>query len=651
MPFQLTTEYSPAGDQPQAIERLVEGLRRGFRFQTLLGATGTGKTFTVASVIARADRPALIISHNKTLAAQLAAELRAFFPNNAVEYFVSYYDYYQPEAYVPQLDLYIAKEAEINAEIDRLRHRATQALLTRRDVVIVASVSCIYNLGSPVDYREASFEVRVGDKLVRSEFFRKLVELHYERNNLELGKGKFRARGGTIEVGTADDSYLRLELDEHGVVASISLFDLKSRVLRSEVESAWIFPATHFLLPRSRLESALHSIEEELEERVSELKSQGKLLEAQRLESRTRYDLELIRETGYCPGIENYSRHLSGRRPGETPMTLLDYFPEDFITIIDESHVTVPQLRGMYEGDKSRKDALVEYGFRLPSAYDNRPLRFEEFLGKVGQVIFMSATPGEFELEVSSQVVEQIIRPTGLVDPEVVVKPARNQVDDLVGELLRVVERGERALVTTLTKRSAEDLADYLLRRGFRVHYLHSELESLERVRVLRDLRGGKYDVVVGVNLLREGLDLPEVSLVAILDADKEGFLRSKTSLIQTIGRAARNVNGRVVLYADLVTDSIREAVDETNRRRRVQLEYNAAHGITPKTVQKEIRSIVSGEEDAVGGGREPRGEDVSDLIARLEEEMFEAARRLEFERAAELRDRIRRLKEEVKDD
>ena len=648
MPFQLTTEYSPAGDQPQAIERLVEGLRRGFRFQTLLGATGTGKTFTVASVIARADRPALIISHNKTLAAQLAAELRAFFPNNAVEYFVSYYDYYQPEAYVPQLDLYIAKEAEINAEIDRLRHRATQALLTRRDVVIVASVSCIYNLGSPVDYREASFVVRVGDRLVRSEFFRKLVELHYERNNLELGKGKFRARGGTIEVGTADDSYLRLELDEHGVVASISLFDLKSRVLRSEVESAWIFPATHFLLPHSRLESALHSIEEELEERVSQLKSQGKLLEAQRLESRTRYDLELIRETGYCPGIENYSRHLSGRRPGETPMTLLDYFPSDFITIIDESHVTVPQLRGMYEGDKSRKDALVEYGFRLPSAYDNRPLRFEEFLGKVGQVIFMSATPGEFELEVSSQVVEQIIRPTGLVDPEVVVKPARNQVDDLVAELLRVVERGERALVTTLTKRSAEDLADYLLRRGFRVHYLHSELESLERVRVLRDLRGGKYDVVVGVNLLREGLDLPEVSLVAILDADKEGFLRSKTSLIQTIGRAARNVNGRVVLYADVVTDSIREAVDETNRRRRVQLEYNAAHGITPKTVQKEIRSIVSEEENVVGGRSGSQGEDVSELIARLEEEMFEAARRLEFEKAAELRDRIRRLKEEV---
>src|SRR5579875_260254 len=648
MPFQLTTEYSPAGDQPQAIERLVEGLRRGFRFQTLLGATGTGKTFTVARVIARADRPALIISHNTTLAAQLAAELRAFFPNNAVEYFVSYYDYYQPEAYVPQLDLYIAKEAEINAEIDRLRHRATQALLTRRDVVIVASVSCIYNLGSPVDYREASFVVRVGDRLVRSEFFRKLVELHYERNNLELGKGKFRARGGTIEVGTADDSYLRLELDEHGVVASISLFDLKSRVLRSEVESAWIFPATHFLLPHSRLESALHSIEEELEERVSQLKSQGKLLEAQRLESRTRYDLELIRETGYCPGIENYSRHLSGRRPGETPMTLLDYFPSDFITIIDESHVTVPQLRGMYEGDKSRKDALVEYGFRLPSAYDNRPLRFEEFLGKVGQVIFMSATPGEFELEVSSQVVEQIIRPTGLVDPEVVVKPARNQVDDLVAELLRVVERGERALVTTLTKRSAEDLADYLLRRGFRVHYLHSELESLERVRVLRDLRGGKYDVVAVVNLLREGLDLPEVSLVAILDADKEGFLRSKTSLIQTIGRAARNVNGRVVLYADVVTDSIREAVDETNRRRRVQLEYNAAHGLTPKTVQKEIRSIVSEEENVVGGRSGSQGEDVSELIARLEEEMFEAARRLEFEKAAELRDRIRRLKEEV---
>ncbi|MEM0272282.1 MAG: excinuclease ABC subunit UvrB [Thermoprotei archaeon] len=647
MPFQLVTDYTPAGDQPQAIDKLVEGLKRGDRFQTLLGATGTGKTFTVASVIARVDRPALVISHNKTLAAQLAAELRAFFPNNAVEYFVSYYDYYQPEAYVPQLDLYVAKEAEINDEIDRLRHRATQALLTRRDVVIVASVSCIYNLGSPVDYREASFEVRVGDRLVRAELFRRLVELHYERNNLELGKGKFRARGSTVEVGTADDSYLRIELDERGVINSICVFDLKTRGFRSEVNSAWIFPATHFLIPQSRLESALRSIEEELEQRVSELKSQGKLLEAQRLESRTRYDLELIRETGYCPGIENYSRHLSGRRPGETPMTLLDYFPRDFVTIIDESHVTVPQLRGMYEGDKSRKDALVEYGFRLPSAYDNRPLRFEEFLGKVGQVIFMSATPGEFEVEVSSQVVEQIIRPTGLVDPEVVVKPARNQVDDLVAELLKVVERGERALVTTLTKRSAEDLADHLLKRGFRVHYLHSELESLERVRVLRDLRSGKHDVVVGVNLLREGLDLPEVSLVAILDADKEGFLRSRTSLIQTIGRASRNVNGRVVLYADSVTDSIREAVDETNRRRRIQLEFNASHGITPRTVKKEIRSIVREEEGEKALGIAAKT-DVSRLIARLEEEMFEAARRLEFERAAELRDRIKRLKEEV---
>jgi excinuclease ABC subunit B len=647
MPFKLTAEYSPAGDQPQAIESLVRGLKHGYRFQTLLGATGTGKTFTVASVVAQADRPALVISHNKTLAAQLAAELRAFFPENAVEYFVSYYDYYQPEAYVPQLDLYIGKEAEINDEIDRLRHRATQALLTRRDVIIVASVSCIYNLGSPVDYRDASFRLHVGQRIVRSELFRKLVELHYERNNVELGKGRFRARGGTIEIGTADDTYLRLELDEHDAVASIMLFDLKTRRLIEDTDSAWIFPATHFLLPQSRLESALKSIEAELEERLAELKSQGKLLEAQRLESRTKYDLELIRETGYCPGIENYSRHLSGRKPGETPMTLLDYFPRDFITIIDESHVTVPQLRGMYAGDKSRKDALVEYGFRLPSAYDNRPLKFEEFLDKVGQVIFMSATPGPFELEVSSQVVEQIIRPTGLVDPEVLVKPAKNQVDDLVAELLRVVERGERALVTTLTKRSAEDLADYLLRRGFRVHYLHSELESLERVKVLRDLREGKYDVVVGVNLLREGLDLPEVSLVAILDADKEGFLRSRTSLIQTIGRAARNVNGRVVLYADMVTDSIREAVEETNRRRRLQLEYNAAHGITPRTVQKEIRSIVPKEEE-LAFNEEAGGVDLPTLIARLEEEMFEAARRLEFERAAELRDRIRRLKEGV---
>ncbi|PSN84330.1 excinuclease ABC subunit B [Candidatus Marsarchaeota G1 archaeon OSP_D] len=641
MLFEISSEYKPAGDQPQAIERLVEGLNRGYRFQTLLGATGTGKTLTIAHVIARVQRPTLVISHNKTLAAQLAAEFRALFPKNAVEYFVSYYDYYQPEAYVPQIDLYIEKEAEINEEIDRLRHRATQALLTRRDVIIVASVSCIYNLGSPLDYKEFTFELNLGQKIVREELFKELIELKYERNQLELGKGKFRARGGTIEIGTADDTYIRVELDEEDRISSISSFDLKSRRFKEELSRVLVFPATHFLTPREKIEKALRSIEKELEERLKELRAQGKLLEAQRLETRTRYDMEMIREVGYCTGIENYSRHFTGRAPGEPPYTLLDFFPKDFLTVIDESHVTVPQLRGMYEGDRSRKQALVEYGFRLPSAFDNRPLKFEEFLERVGQVIFMSATPGPFELEVSSQVVEQIIRPTGLVDPEVVIKPARNQVDDLLEELRRVVERGERALVTTLTKRSAEDLADYLLSRGFKVHYLHSELESLERVKVLRDLRKGKYDVVVGVNLLREGLDLPEVSLVAILDADKEGFLRSQTSLIQTIGRAARNVNGRVILYADNVTDSIKAAVDETNRRRKIQIEYNKKHGITPKSVRKDIRSIVQEEEAEV----QTQEKDLNTLIAELEEQMLDAARKLEFEKAAQLRDKIRELK------
>lgn len=642
MQFEISGEYEPAGDQPQAIDKLVDGLSRGYRFQTLLGATGTGKTLTVSHVIARAGRPAIVISHNKTLAAQLAAEFRAIFPKNAVEYFVSYYDYYQPEAYVPQIDLYVEKEAEINAEIDRLRHRATQALLTRRDVVIVASVSCIYNLGSPAEYREASFEVRVGQKVDRQKLFKHLVEMRYQRNNVELGKGKFRARGGTIEIGTADDTYVRLELDEEDSVSSVSYFDLKTGRFKDEAQAVFIFPATHFVTSKEKLERALRSIEEELNQRLEELKSQGKLLEAQRLESRTKYDLEMIRETGYCAGVENYSRHLTGREPGETPMTLLDYFPKDFVTVIDESHVTIPQLRGMFEGDKSRKRALVEYGFRLPSAFDNRPLMFDEFMQKVGQVIFMSATPGPFELKMSSQVVEQIIRPTGLVDPELTVKPARNQVDDLVEELAYTVKKGERALVTTLTKRSAEDLAEYLLLRGFKVHYLHSELESLERVKVLRDLRRGKYDVVVGVNLLREGLDLPEVSLVAILDADKEGFLRSQTSLIQTIGRAARNVNGRVILYADSVTDSIRAAIEETNRRRKKQTEFNLLHGIEPKTIQKEIRSIVVDQE---GSSVKTEDEDLEKVLAQLEEQMLEAAHQLQFERAAELRDKIKELK------
>lgn len=644
MSFEISREFTPAGDQPQAIEKLVKGLSNGIRFQTLLGATGTGKTLTIAHVIAKANRPALVISHNKTLAAQLTAELRSLFPKNAIEYFVSYYDYYQPEAYVAQSDLYIEKEAEINDEIDRLRHRATQALLTRRDVIIVASVSCIYSLGSPDEYREAALEVNVGKEIDRKKFLRNLVEMRYQRNQLELGKGKFRVRGNTIDIGTADETFIRVELDGDSV-SSISYHDIKTGLFKDDSKAAFIFPATHFVTSKENLEKAFASIENELRERLKELRAQGKLLEAQRLESRTRYDLEMIRSTGYCTGIENYSRHFSGRLPGSPPFTLLDYFPRDFVTVIDESHVTIPQLHGMHAGDRSRKDSLVEFGFRLPSAYDNRPLTFDEFVGKVGQVIFMSATPGPYELRNSGQVVEQIIRPTGLVDPEVLVMPATNQVDGLVSQLSDVVGRGERALVTTLTKKSAEDLAEYLLLRGYKVHYLHSELESMERVKVLRDLRRGKYDVVVGVNLLREGLDLPEVSLVAILDADKEGFLRSQTSLIQTIGRAARNVNGKVVLFADEITDSIRAAIEETNRRRAIQLKFNEEQGITPITVKKEIHTIVSepvAESDSTGT------ENVSALIERLEEQMLEEAKMLRFEKAAEIRDRINDLKKRM---
>ncbi|MEM3670165.1 MAG: excinuclease ABC subunit UvrB [Thermoprotei archaeon] len=644
MLFKIASGFKPSGDQPKAIRELVDGLNEGLRFQTLLGATGTGKTLTVANMIAEVQRPALIISHNKTLAAQLAAEFRSIFPDNAVEYFVSYYDYYQPEAYVPQSDLYIEKEAEINEEIDRLRHRATQALLSRRDVIIVASVSCIYGLGSPEEYRKASFEIRSGTEFNRRDLFKKMVEMGYKRNQVELGKGRFRAKGSTLDIGTAEDYFVRVELDGDSV-SSISYFDLKTGRFMENVDNTFVFPATHFVAPKEVLERACVSIEQELEERLAELKAQGKLLEAQRLESRTRYDLEMIRSTGYCAGIENYSRHFSGRKPGEAPYTLLDFFPNDFITVIDESHVTVPQLHGMYAGDKSRKDTLVEFGFRLPSARDNRPLKFDEFLEKVKQVVFMSATPGPFELKHSSRVVEQIIRPTGLVDPEVVVKPALNQVDGLVEELKSVVSKGERALVTTLTKKSAEDLSEYLLLRGFKVHYLHSELDSLERVKVLRDLRKGKYDVVVGVNLLREGLDLPEVSLVAILDADKEGFLRSQTSLIQTIGRAARNVNGRVVLFADETTESIKAAIDETNRRRAIQLRYNEEHGIKPVTIRKEILTII--EEPAEDEGVKP-GEDVRATIERLQEEMIEEAKNLRFEKAAQLRDRIVELKKMV---
>ncbi len=650
--FQLNPEYTPRGDQPQAIQKLVEGLAKGFRFQTLLGATGTGKTFTMASVIARVQRPALVIAHNKTLAAQLCQEFRAFFPQNAVQFFISYYDYYQPEAYVPQTDTYIEKTASINDEIDRLRHAATQAVLERRDVVIVASVSSIYGLGSPQEYLRSIVSIRRGDRLDPRELAMRLVELQYERSDMVLGRGTFRIRGDVIDVQPADEEFVtRIELFGDEVERIYEYDPLKGETI-AELERATFFPATHYVTPWERMDSIIAEIRKELEEQVRFFESQGRLIEAQRIRQRTEMDLEMMRELGYCNGIENYSRYFDGRKPGEPPYTLLDYFPEDYIVFIDESHQTIPQLRGMYNGDLQRKRMLVEYGFRLPSAMDNRPLRFEEFLQRVGQVIFVSATPGSFEREVSEQIVEQIIRPTGLVDPEVIVRPTQGQIDDLVGEIRRRIERNERVLVTTLTKKMAEDLTSYLQELGIRVQYLHSDVQSLERAEILKDLRLGTYDVVVGVNLLREGLDLPEVSLVAILDADKEGFLRSETSLIQTIGRAARNKFGQVILYADRITGSMQRAIDETNRRRQIQMEYNRQHGITPETVRKEVRETVRAYK--VAEERVPYQlvdtdrvafEDLPVVISRLEQEMRQAAKALEFERAAILRDEIARLR------
>ncbi len=660
--FKLVTDLKPRGDQPKAIKQLVEGIRKGYRFQTLLGVTGSGKTFTIANVIAQVQKPTLVIAHNKTLAAQLCAEFRQFFPHNAVEYFVSYYDYYQPEAYIPETDTYIEKDASINDEIDRLRHAATQAVLTRRDVIVVASVSCIYGIGSPEEYQENVLMLRVGQQIEREEILRRLVHLQYERNDYELARGRFRARGDTVEVHSAQEELItRIELfgDE---IDRIMLIDPITGEILEEREEVVIYPASHWVTGWDRLERAIKSIEQELEERLAYFRSQGKLLEAQRLEQRTRYDLELLREIGYCPGIENYSRHLDGRKPGEPPWTLLDYFPDDFLMVIDESHQTIPQLRGMYEGDRSRKETLVEYGFRLPSCLDNRPLKWEEFEKYMKQVIFVSATPGPYELSVSQQVVEQIVRPTGLVDPEVEVRPTKGQIDDLIKEIRERVRKNQRVLVTTLTKKMAEDLTEYLLGMGIKVHYLHSDIDTLVRVQILRDLRLGKYDVVVGINLLREGLDLPEVSLVAILDADKEGFLRSETSLIQTMGRAARNVDGKVIMYADNVTKAMKRAIDETNRRRRIQMEYNRKHGITPKTIQKAIQDIVSQEgltiEERVPYRvpvpvvrerkeeyREVPIDDLPWIITDLERKMKEAAKNLEFEKAAELRDEIFRLR------
>jgi excinuclease ABC subunit B len=650
--FRLSTAFEPRGDQPQAIAQLVAGLQRGYEFQTLLGATGTGKTFTMASVIAAVQRPALVIAHNKTLAAQLCQEFRAFFPENAVHFFISYYDYYQPEAYVPQTDTYIEKTASINDEIDRLRHAATQAVLERRDVIVVASVSSIYGLGSPQEYLRSIVTVKRGDRIDPRELAMRLVELQYVRSDMVLGRGTFRIRGDVIDVQPADEEYItRIELfgDE---VERITEYDpLKGETI-AELERATFFPATHYVTPWDRMDAITAQIREELEAQVAYFESQGRLIEAQRIRQRVEMDLEMMRELGYCNGIENYSRYFDGRKPGEPPYTLLDYFPEDYLLFIDESHQTIPQIRAMYNGDLQRKRTLVEYGFRLPSALDNRPLRFEEFLQRVGQVIFVSATPGPFERQVSQQIVEQIIRPTGLLDPEVIVRPTQGQIDDLIAEIRQRIERNERTLVTTLTKKMAEDLTNYLQELGIRVQYLHSDVQSLERAEILRDLRLGTYDVVVGVNLLREGLDLPEVSLVAILDADKEGFLRSETSLIQTIGRAARNKFGTVILYADRITGSMQRAIDETNRRRQIQMEYNLKHGITPETVRKEVRETVRAYKVAeervsyqIVDTDRVAFEDLPLVIDRLEQEMRQAAKALEFERAAILRDEIQRLR------
>ncbi|GAP63537.1 excinuclease ABC subunit B [Ardenticatena maritima] len=649
--FKLVSEFQPTGDQPQAIEKLVEGLQKGYKHQTLLGATGTGKTYTIANVIERVQRPTLVIAHNKTLAAQLYAEFKEFFPYNAVEYFVSYYDYYQPEAYVPQQDLFIEKDASINDEIDRLRLAATSALFSRRDVIIVASVSCIYGLGSPEEYGKVVINLRVGEVRRREKLLRHLVDIHYERNDYELRRGTFRVRGDTVEImpAYAETAY-RIEFWGDEIERITEVNPLTGEIIQAYT-ALDIYPAKHFITPQEKLVQAIAGIEAELEERLAELRAQGKLLEAQRLEQRTRYDIEMLREIGYCSGVENYSRHLSGREPGSTPWTLLDYFPDDFLIVIDESHMTIPQIRGMYNGDRSRKETLVEYGFRLPSALDNRPLTFEEFEQHIHQAIYVSATPGPYELEKSEQIVEQIIRPTGILDPVIHVRPTQGQIDDLVAEINARRARGERTLVTTLTKRMAEDLADYLAELGINVHYLHSEIHTIERVEILRELRMGVYDVVVGINLLREGLDLPEVSLVAILDADKEGFLRSESALIQTIGRAARHVNGTVIMYADRITDAMRRAIDETNRRRAIQQAYNEAHGIEPRSISKAVRDLtdrvrqVAEEEAEYSVSRLPR-EEIERMIATLEKQMHAAAKELEFEKAAMLRDQIKELRE-----
>lgn len=653
--FELVSNYQPQGDQPEAIKKLVEGIKNGKKHQTLLGATGTGKTFTISNVIKEVNKPTLVIAHNKTLAGQLYSEFKEFFPNNAVEYFVSYYDYYQPEAYVPQTDTYIEKDASINDEIDKLRHSATSALFERKDVIIIASVSCIYGLGSPEEYGEMVVSLRTGMEIERNKLLHKLVDIQYSRNDIDFQRGTFRVRGDVVEIFPAskDEHCIRVEFfgDE---IDRIREVDALTGEIIGERDHVAIFPASHFVTREEKMKLAIENIEKELEERLLELRSQDKLLEAQRLEQRTRYDLEMMREMGFCSGIENYSRHLTLRQPGATPYTLLDYFPEDFLIVIDESHVTLPQIRGMYNGDRARKQVLVDHGFRLPSALDNRPLTFDEFEKHIKQIVYVSATPGPYEIEHTPEMVEQIIRPTGLLDPTIDVRPIEGQIDDLIGEIQDRVAKNERVLVTTLTKKMSEDLTDYLKEIGIKVQYLHSEIKTLERIEIIRDLRLGKFDVLIGINLLREGLDIPEVSLVAILDADKEGFLRSERSLIQTIGRAARNANGHVIMYADKMTHSMEVAIKETKRRRKIQEEYNEKHGITPMTIQKEIRDVIratfAAEEETpyiTKPGAKINKKEKLKLLENLEKEMKEAAKNLQFERAAELRDLILELKAE----
>ena len=653
--FKIVSDFKMTGDQPQAVEKLVAGLQKGYKHQTLLGVTGSGKTFTMANVVEKVQRPTLVICHNKTLAAQLSSEFKEFFPENAVEYFVSYYDYYQPEAYIPRTDTYIEKDVDINEEIDKLRHAATKALSERRDVLIVASVSCIYGLGEPEEYRSFVANLKRGELYGRERLLRQLVDMQYARNDMDLARGNFRVRGDTIEIQPAyEELALRIEFFGDDIDRILSLDPLTGELL-NELESIDIYPAKHFVTSHDKLMRAIDAIQKELGERLKELNSQGKIVEATRLESRTNYDLEMFREAGYCSGAENYSRHLAERAPGSAPWTLLSYFPEDYLLIIDESHMTLPQIRGMYHGDRSRKQTLVDYGFRLPSALDNRPLNFEEFQERYNQVIYTSATPSPYEYEHSQQVVEQLVRPTGLLEPKIEIKPTKGQIDDLLEQVRARAEKGQRCLVTTLTKRIAEELAEYLVEMGVKTHYLHSEVDTLERVEILRDLRLGVYDVIVGINLLREGLDLPEVSLVAILDADKEGFLRSKWALIQTMGRAARHIDGQVIMYADNITRSMRDAIDETERRRKIQEDYNKEHGITPQGIRKAIRDITERvKADAVAEKKAhytdtpTTREGIMRLVKDLETQMKQAAKALEFEKAALIRDRIIALRGEM---